>query len=73
MNPIVWVIVLGPPCLAFFIWKAGSGPKTKDVTINFGFKADVWQRVTLGRYGFWIVLAIIYTVTLATAFVRHII
>jgi hypothetical protein len=73
MNPIIWFIVLGPPCLAFVIWKGSSGPRTKDVTITFGFKADMWQRVSLGKYGFWILLAIIYTVTLATAFVDHII
>jgi hypothetical protein len=72
MHPMIWLIILGPPCLALVISRGGGmGAKTKDITLGGGFKVDVWQSVQLGRYGFWIVLAIIYTVTLAAALVEH--
>lgn len=78
MHPMTWLIILGPPCLAFVIWRyggvgwnGGRGAKAKDVVVGGGFKVDVWQSVQLGKYGFWIVLAIAYTVTIAAALVEH--
>jgi uncharacterized membrane protein YoaT (DUF817 family) len=72
MHPMIWLIIIGPPCLAFFIWRSGgAGDHTRDATVTGGFKVDVWQRVSLGKYGYWIILAIIYTVTIATALVEH--
>jgi len=72
MHSIIWVLILVPPCLAFVIWQYGGvGAKTRDMTVTSGFKVDLWQSMRLGKYGFWIILAIIYTVTLATALVEH--
>jgi len=72
MHPIIWLIILGPPCLSLFIWKSGNmGARTKDITVGGGFKVDVWQSFTLGKYGFWIILAIVYAVTITTALVEH--
>jgi hypothetical protein len=44
MRPIIWFLILFPPCLGFYIWKLGGvGTRTRDITITGGFKADVWQ------------------------------
>jgi hypothetical protein len=72
MHPIIWLLILFPPCLAFYIWKFGGvGNRTKDITVTGGFKADVWQRVSLGKYGYWIILTILYTVMFAAAAFEH--
>ncbi len=72
MRPIVWLIILGPPCLAFVIWRYGGvRGRAGDITVKGGFKVDLWQSVQLGKYGFWIILALTYIVTLATALVEH--
>jgi hypothetical protein len=72
MHSIIWFLILFPPCLAFFIWKGGGlGLKTRDITLTGGFKVDVWQRVYLGKYGFWIILAILYAVMFAAAAFEH--
>jgi hypothetical protein len=72
MHPMIWLIILGPPCLTLVLWCCGGmGAKRKDITVGGGFKADVWQSVQLGKYGYWIILAIVYTVTIATALVEH--
>jgi hypothetical protein len=72
MQPIIWLIILGPPCLSLLIWKSGGlSARTKDITLGGGFKVDVWQSFTLGKYGFWIILTVIYAVTIATALVEH--
>jgi hypothetical protein len=64
MHPVIWLIILGPPCLAFVLWQyIGVGARTGDIL--------PWQKVRLGKYGFWIMLAITYTATLATALVEH--
>jgi len=65
MIPTMWILVLLlPPCLAALIWLyMGVGAGKGD--------ALPWQHVRLGRYGFWIVLGIIYTATFTAAFVEH--
>ncbi len=64
MHPIIWFIVLGPPCLAFVLWQGiGLGAKTGN-TIP-------WQTVQLGKYSYWVIPAIIYTATIATALLEH--
>jgi hypothetical protein len=71
MNPIIWFLILFPPCLAFFLWKCGGvGSRTGDITFTGGFKADV-QPVYWGKYGFWIILAILYAVMFAAAAFEH--
>jgi len=57
MHPLIWFLILFPPCLALYIWKAGGGDAARksDITVTGGFKADVWQRANLGKYGFWII------------------
>jgi hypothetical protein len=68
MHSIVWVLILilililGAPFLALGIWLS-IGSRTGNV--------DPWRRVRLGKYGFWIILAIFYTVMFATALVEH--
>jgi hypothetical protein len=64
MHPTIWVLVLAPPILALVIWQyLGIGARTGNIL--------PWQRVRLGKYGFWIILAIFYSVTFATALVEH--
>jgi hypothetical protein len=64
MHSFIWVLVFGPPCLAFLIWQGiGKGSRTGD--------AAPWQKVSLGRFGYWIILTIIYTAAFATALVEH--
>jgi hypothetical protein len=72
MRPMIWFLILFPPCLAFYIWKLGGvGTRTRDITITGGFKADVWQRVSFGKYGYWIILTIIYAVMFSAAAFEH--
>lgn len=62
MHFIIWVLVLVPPCVAFVAWQAISySPRVGFPSIPF----------RLGKYGFWIVLAIIYVATFATALIEH--
>lgn len=65
MTIAMWILVLLlPPCLAIVIWQyIGVGTRTGDVM--------PWQRVRLGRYGFWVVLGIIYTVTFTAALIKY--
>ena len=64
MHPMIWLIILGPPCLAFVLWQSiGVGAKSGNTV--------PWQKVRLGKHGFWIMLAIIYAATLATVLVEH--
>jgi len=59
--------------LALYIWKAGGGDAARksDITVTGGFKADVWQRANLGKYGFWIILAILYVSMFTFAAFEH--
>jgi hypothetical protein len=64
MHSIIWVLIFGPPCLAFVIWQqvaVGTSTRNKD-SLN---------RVRLGKYGFWVILTIFYTVAFATALAKH--
>jgi hypothetical protein len=64
MHSVIWVLVLAPPCVAFLIWQGiGKGSRTGDVV--------PWQRVRLGKSGFWITLTICYTAIFAAALVLH--
>ena len=64
MRPIIWLIIFGPPCLAFVLWQyIGVGAKSGNIM--------PWQKVRLGKHGFWIVLTIIYAAALATVLAEH--
>jgi hypothetical protein len=64
MQPMIWVLVLVPPCIAILVWQGiGRGSKTEDTV--------PWQRVRLGKRGFWLTLAICYVAMFAAAVVLH--
>jgi hypothetical protein len=64
MHPMIWFLIFAPPCLAFLIWQG----------IEKGFRTGntvPWARVRLGKFGFWMTLAILYVATFAAALVLH--
>lgn len=66
VNSLVGVVVLLllPPLVAVALWQAfGMGGRNGNLV--------TLQSVRLGRYGFWIILGVAYTVTFAVAFVEH--
>ena len=64
MRSIMWILILLPPVLAFVIWQGiGLGSRTGNTV--------PWQRVRLGKYGFWVTLAIVYIATFAAALGLH--
>jgi hypothetical protein len=64
MNSIIWLLILAPPCLALVLWQyVGIGARKRDIL--------PWQYVRLGKYGFWVILAILYIVTFTAALVEH--
>jgi hypothetical protein len=64
MHPMIWVFILVPLFVAFLIWQGvGIGSRTGNIL--------PWQSVRLGKYGFWIILAILYIVTFSAALVEH--
>jgi hypothetical protein len=61
---MIWVFILVPLFVAFLIWQGvGIGSRTGNIL--------PWQSVRLGKYGFWIILAILYIVTFSAALVEH--
>ena len=64
MNSIIWLLILAPPCLALVLWQSvGIDARKRDIL--------PWQYVRLGKYGFWVILAILYIVTFTAALVEH--
>jgi hypothetical protein len=64
MNSIIWLFILAPLCLALVLWQyVGIGARKRDIL--------PWQYVRLGKYGFWVILAILYIVTFTAALVEH--
>ena len=64
MHPMIWALILVPPCVAIILWQGvGIGSRTGNIV--------PWQHVRLGKYGFWITLAILYIVTFSAALVEH--
>ena len=64
MHSIVWVLILAPPCLALILWQGF------DIGSRTGNELP-WQRVRMGKYGFWIVSTIFYAVMFAAAAFEH--
>jgi Fe2+ transport system protein B len=56
MRPILWVLILAPPCAALVAWLKP--------------RSDLGAR-RVPTYTFWVVLAIAYVVAFATALVEH--
>jgi hypothetical protein len=64
MHPMIWALILVPPCVAIVIWQGvGIGSRTGNIV--------PWQHVRFGKHGFWITLAILYIVTFSAALVEH--
>jgi hypothetical protein len=64
MHPIMWILILVPPVLAFVLWQGvGLGSRTGNIV--------PWQQVRLGKYGYWIILTIAYIATFAAALGLH--
>jgi hypothetical protein len=62
MHSIIWVLLLAGPCVAFVASLAiRYSPRVGFPSIPF----------RLGKYGFWIVLAIVYVAMFATALIEH--
>jgi hypothetical protein len=66
MASIIWVLLLGPPCLAALIWLLTRGWTLLMMRGRPTPRIAMWQ-----RYDFWIILAILYIVMFAAALVRH--
>jgi hypothetical protein len=67
MHPLIWFLIVAPPCLAFSIWR---------VIGNKDFRAGIQPRtaaLTLfsNRYGFWLILGVLYVGMFGTAMVLH--
>jgi TRAP-type mannitol/chloroaromatic compound transport system permease small subunit len=64
MHPIFWVLIFLPPFVTWVVWlRARSGAK--------GSRAITPQTGWLPRYGFWMLLAIVYGVMITAALVRR--
>ena len=71
MHPLIWFLILFPPCLAYWIWR-GIAYKTGDTgaTLDSSFGLS-GKRVRLGRHSYWILLAICYAAFFGAAFALH--
>jgi hypothetical protein len=71
MYKLVLLLILLPPCLAYWLWQ-GVGYKERNTGVSsntsFGMNG---QRVRLGRHGYWILLAICYAASFGLALALH--
>jgi hypothetical protein len=62
MHSLGWVLALAiPPFIALIVWRL----------VRFTEVGFPWQGVRLGKYGFWIIVTVIYSAILASALVEH--
>jgi len=66
MHSIVWVLVLGPPCLAMLTWLVTRGWTFVVMRGRSTPRITKWQ-----RYDIWIILAILYIVMFAAALIKQ--
>jgi hypothetical protein len=64
MHPMLWFVLLAPPCLSLIIWNV----------IGQDFQAGntpPWQRLRPFKGGFWVTLCVLYVGMFATAIALH--
>lgn len=61
MHSLAWILLLAPICVAFLLWRL----------VRFTEVGFPWQGVRLGKYGFWIILTVIYLAVFASALIEH--
>ena len=66
MRSIVWVLLLGPPCLAVLTWLVTRGWTFLTMGRRPTRRIAAWQ-----RHDFWVILAILYAVMFAAALLMH--
>jgi hypothetical protein len=62
MHPMIWFLILAPPCLAFAVWH---------VVGNKDFRAGIQPGWRPFKHGFWVVLGLLYVAMFAAAVVLH--
>lgn len=67
MHHLIWLLILAPPVVAYVFWMA-VGQKTG---ASSKIPAGAYAAVHLGKYGYWIILAICYASFFGIALAMH--
>ena len=62
MHNLIWLIILFPPLMAYWLWQRLSSNSYFDVNA---------QRLRLGKHGYWVLLAVCYASFLGVALALH--